>query len=167
MSGAVRTLRAALMVTLALAAGCGRNASPPAVPSHTGATARAAAEVWLTRSGLLHPVRRGVAGQGARAAMRRLLAGPTGAERAAGVQTAIPRGTRVLALRVTRHSATVNLSERFASNAGDSRGTVLRLAQVVYTLTAVPGIRSVIIQISGRPLTGGHRRADYRGVTGG
>jgi spore germination protein GerM len=99
--------------------------------------------------------------------MRRLLAGPTGPERAAGVRTAIPSGTRVLSLRVSRNTATVNLSERFAANAGDSRGTVLRLAQVVYTLTAVPGIRTVLIQISGRTLTGGHERRDYRGVTGG
>jgi Sporulation and spore germination len=162
---------AAALACLALVAGCG--STEPGVASAPGTSSPASpapstAQIWMTRSGLLHRVTRTVGGgPAARAALQALLAGPTDAERAAGVRTAIPRGARVLALTVTGHRATVNLSERFAWNAGDSRSTVLRLAQVVYTLTGLPGIHSVQIEISGRPLRDGHRRVDYRGLTGG
>src|SRR5436305_7125431 len=131
---------AAALACGVLAAGCGWSESPAAAPAAGTRTSAVSttARIWLTRSGLLHHVTREVGGPGARAALRSLLSGPTDTERTSGVRTAIPKGTRVLAVSVAGHTATVNLSERFAADAGDSRATVLRLAQVVYTLTALP-----------------------------
>jgi spore germination protein GerM len=83
-----------------------------------------------------------------RAALLALLHGPTTAERARGIRSALPAGTRLVRLQVARGTATVGL-------AGGSRrawltGGVYATAQVVYTLTARPGIERVWMRVSGR-----------------
>ena len=83
-----------------------------------------------------------------RAALVALLRGPTAAERAHGIRSALPSGTRLVSLRVARRTATVDL-------AGGSRrawltGGFYATAQVVYTLTARPGIDRVRMRVSGR-----------------
>lgn len=83
-----------------------------------------------------------------RAALLALLHGPTAAERARGIRSALPAGTRLARLRVARGTATVGL-------AGGSRrawlaGGVYATAQVVYTLTARPGIERVWMRVRGR-----------------
>src|SRR5438045_7585457 len=47
-----------------------------------------------------------------RAALLELLRGPTAAERDRGVRSALPRGTRLVAVRVTGRTATVDLRGR-------------------------------------------------------
>jgi spore germination protein GerM len=83
-----------------------------------------------------------------RAAVLALLRGPTGAERGRGIRSALPAGTRLLRLRVARGTATVGF-------AGGSRRAWLAdgfyaTAQVVYTLTARPGIERVWMRVGGR-----------------
>jgi hypothetical protein len=78
-------------------------------------------------------------------------AGPTAAERAAGLATQIPSGTRLLDLAVSGGVATVDLSGTF-DDGGGSLSMVLRVAQVVYTLTQFDTIRSVAFRLDGVPV---------------
>ena len=83
-------------------------------------------------------------------AMQALLAGPTASERAAGIETALPPKTKLVALRVARGTATVELSRaRTTSTAFDVSLRPARAAQVVYTLTAIPGVKQVLISVNG------------------
>lgn len=83
-----------------------------------------------------------------RAALLALLHGPTAAERGRGIRSALPAGTRLVRFRLSRGTATVAL-------AGGSRqawltGGLYATAQVVYTLTARPGIERVSMRVAGR-----------------
>ena len=87
------------------------------------------------------------------ATLEALLAGPTEDEAAAPnhLLTAIPTGTRALGLVLDGNVATVDLSGEFGSGGG-SESMLGRVAQVVYTLTALPGIEAVVFRIDGRPV---------------
>jgi len=108
----------------------------------------------------------------ATAATEALLAGPTAAERAAGLTTTVPEGTRLLGLRIQSGVATVDLSGAFASGGG-SLSMQARVAQVVYTLTRFPTVRAVDFRLDGAMvetlggeglmLDAGQTRADWRG----
>lgn len=90
----------------------------------------------------------------ARAAMDGLLAGPAGSELTAtpAITSAIPAGTRLLGLSISNGIATVDLSRDFEAGGG-SRSAFGRLAQVVYTLTQFPTVRSVVFQVEGETVT--------------
>jgi hypothetical protein len=77
-----------------------------------------------------------------------LLAGPTATERAAGLGTAIPTGTTVRSVSVAGKVATVDLTGQFITGGG-SLSMLLRTAQVVFTLTGLPGIDRVAFSIDG------------------
>jgi spore germination protein GerM len=83
-----------------------------------------------------------------RAALLALLRGPTAGERGGGIRSALPAGTRLVAVGVTRATATVDLlgGSRRAWLAGGFYAT----AQVVYTLTAREGIERVWMRVDGR-----------------
>jgi spore germination protein GerM len=83
-------------------------------------------------------------------ALDALLAGPTLAEAENGYQTAISTGTRLLSVSVTAGVATVNFSSAFGMIVGADQ--IPAVAQVVYTITGIPGISSVAFQISGQPI---------------
>ena len=86
-------------------------------------------------------------------ALSALLAGPTSDE--AGLRTissAIPVGSRSLGLTVTDRIATVDLSSEFESGGG-SASTLIRLGQVVFTLTQFPSVQSVVFKVDGRTAT--------------
>jgi hypothetical protein len=89
-------------------------------------------EVWFVRAGRLvaasrtHVATRRVAA----AALMALLGGPTASERAAGVTSAVPAGTRLLAVSIKRGVATVDLTSDYQSGGG-SLSMQLRLGQVV------------------------------------
>jgi hypothetical protein len=110
-------------------------------------------EVWLVRKGRLvealrtHPPTPRVA----TAALNALLAGPTGSERSSGVTTQIPPGTRLLGISIARGVANVDLSSDY-QNAAGSRALQLRLAQVVYTATQFPTVKSVRFSVDGAPV---------------
>jgi spore germination protein GerM len=78
-----------------------------------------------------------------------LLAGPSVTERRHRLSSAVPAGTRLLGLAVRARVAAVDLSSRFSSGGG-SLSMHERLAQLVFTLTAVRGIDRVTLKLDGR-----------------
>lgn len=103
-------------------------------------------------AGTMVPVQRAVRGRGAEASLRgafdALLAGPTPQERAIGLTTEIPAGTRLRGLTVREGVATVDLSEAVGSGGG-SASMQGRLWQIVYTGTSHPAARQVRLIIEG------------------
>jgi len=83
--------------------------------------------------------------------MRALLAGPTDQERSAGMTSAIPEGTTLLGLDIKNGIATVDLSKEYASGGG-SLSMMMRLAQVVFTLTQFPSVQGVSFMLDGKPI---------------
>jgi len=143
-------------------------------PTTTGqVTAPLSFDVWFARGEQLVSERRTHARtpRVATAAVSALLAGPTSAERAAGVKTAIPAGTRLLGVSINDGVATVDLTSQYQSGGG-SLSMQVRLGQVVYTLTQFPTVKSVRFALDGAPVNVfssegivlGHPvgRADYR-----
>lgn len=80
--------------------------------------------------------------------LRVLLEGPRTDEREAGVATEIPAGVRLLNASVEDGVARVDLSGEFQEPAPPER-IALRVAQVVWTLTALREVRSVSFAIDG------------------
>jgi hypothetical protein len=68
------------------------------------------------------------------------------------ISTAIPAGTKLLGLSIKDGVATVDLSGEFAQGGG-SASSQYRLAQVVYTLTQFPTVKSVLFKVDGEPVT--------------
>lgn len=83
-------------------------------------------------------------------AMQELLAGPTAEERSKPVRTAIPVPTELLGVFVRNGVADVNLTAQFETASAELLH-LLRIAQVVWTLTELPGVRAVRFRIHGAP----------------
>jgi len=77
-----------------------------------------------------------------------LLDGPTSREDARGITSEIPPQTRLLTESVTGGVIQVNLSREF-QGAGSSQSALLRVAEVVRTLTSLKGVAFVRFQIDG------------------
>jgi len=85
-----------------------------------------------------------------RAAVEALLAGPSAGERAAGIDTTLPRGVRLASLTLKGGTATVALTHAQSAATGfDVSLRPARAAQLVYTLTAIPGVKQVLISVNG------------------
>ena len=82
------------------------------------------------------------------AALSSLLAGPNDFERGYGLTTAVPQGTRLLGLSIENGIASVDLTSEFESGGG-TLSMQARLAQVVYTLTQFPTVKSVLLSLDG------------------
>lgn len=144
-----------------LASGCGGGEAQTAgdVPSGAETTEPQRGDfkryrVWLTRGEQLFAVTR----QGRSVpelpftlAVQELLEGPTAAEVAAGVGTAIPSGTRFLDGTLEDGTVTVDLTSEYESGGG-SASMFARLAQVVYTLTEFPAVERVSFMLDGNPV---------------
>jgi hypothetical protein len=87
----------------------------------------------------------------ARGAVLALLAGPNAEDRARGLASEVPAGSRLLGITVRDSIATVDLSRDFESGGG-SASMLMRLAQLVYTLTRVPGVVGVRLWLDGQPV---------------
>jgi hypothetical protein len=87
----------------------------------------------------------------ARGALLALLAGPDSAERARGLFSSIPEGSHLLGITARDSTATVDLTRVFESGGG-AADVRIRLAQLVYTLTRVPGLRRVALWLEGNPV---------------
>jgi hypothetical protein len=96
----------------------------------------------------------------ATAAVTALLAGPTTGETGRSISTAIPSGTQLLDLAIDKSVATIDLSAEFVGG-GDSAAVQTRQAQVTYTLTQFPTVKSVIFQIEGVQLGDAATRTTY------
>jgi germination protein M len=108
-------------------------------------------EVWFTNGERLFVTKRtqeatqavGAASIGA------MLAGPGAEETSVGVGTQVPAGTEMLDLFIADGLATVDLSGDFEVGGG-SASAVMRIAQVVYTLTQFPSVEAVNFRIDGQ-----------------
>jgi lipoprotein-anchoring transpeptidase ErfK/SrfK len=87
-------------------------------------------------------------GSGVEAAVEGLLAGPTAAETKKGVRSQLPAGVLVKSLTVEDGIASIDLGARFAS-VTSAESLPARLAQLVLTLTAVPGVEAVKVRVNG------------------
>jgi L,D-transpeptidase catalytic domain/Sporulation and spore germination/Putative peptidoglycan binding domain len=113
-----------------------------AAPADSARTAR----VWFLQDGRLVAVQRRA--PTVADTIRALLAGPTAAERARGLRTAVPRATPLRAVAIERRVVTVDLGSRFA--AGRSETSLrARVAQVVRTVSSVPGVAGVRVLVEG------------------
>ena len=81
------------------------------------------------------------------AALRALFAGPTSSELRRGLRTSVPTDVTLLGASVANGVATIDVSSGFKR--GSAVSVRARLAQVVYTATAVPGVTSVRIAVDG------------------
>jgi hypothetical protein len=164
-----------LAATALLASGCGGGEAQTAgdVPSDTETTepdpgGTQTYRIWLTRGDKLFAVtREGPALPDPQPVdddglllwvdaggdpLELLLDGPSEAEAAAGVGTAIPEGTRVLLIGLDGNgTATIDLTSEYESGGG-SASMFARLAQVVYTLTEFPGVERVSFMLDGEPV---------------
>ena len=108
--------------------------------------AGAGANVWFLADG--KPVQVQRPGATIEGAVRGLLAGPTAAERARGIQSAVPRRTPLLSVTVSRRIVTVDLGARFAGGR-DPAALRARVGQLVRTTRSIPGVRAVKVLIEG------------------
>lgn len=108
------------------------------------------------------------------AAMKALLEGPTAAEKEVGMVSSIPQGTTFLGLSIKDGVATVDLSKEYASGGG-SLSMMMRLAEVIFTLTQFPTVDGVNFKLDGKAIDvlGGEglildhpmSRADYEDIS--
>ena len=147
-----------LALALLLAAGCdggddGGSTTPPGTTTDETSPETMTVAAYLLRDGKVSPVARSVASSSAvaRAALEALLDGPTTEERAAGLASAIPEGTRLLDVSIADDVATVDLSGSF-DDGGGSASMLGRVAQVVATLTRFPNVERVAFRLEGDPV---------------
>ncbi len=111
-------------------------ASPTGEPTKT----IQAAVLYFTAAGQLSVVPSQVSSAApARQALEQLFNGPPDA----GHSTEIPDAARLQDIVISARTARVSLNEPFFAPGG-ATGTLLRLAQVVYTVTQFPGVTDVI-----------------------
>lgn len=161
------TRRAALVVALLLSAGCARTSGTVEVPPEdlpfgvarrptpsTTAARTTHVTVYFVRAQRLASARRRIqAGPLSAAALgRALLDGPDARERAAGLRTYLPVAVSLLGVVVREGVATVDLSAEFQKPAPKD-AIALRVAQVAWTLTELPGVNEVAFSIDGEPIS--------------
>jgi hypothetical protein len=118
-----------------------------ALAAPAGATGGAlSTDVWFLRHGRPAAVARSA--PGVPGIVRALLAGPTRKERAQGFRTAIPTGTAIRDLRISRQVVTVDLAARFTAGR-DATSLRARVGQLVRTLRDVRGVQGVRVRIEG------------------
>jgi spore germination protein GerM len=119
-------------------------------PSTTQPVDEPAAVIYLVQNEKLKVAGRHVGTLDETAVMQSLLAGPTAAETATGISTFIPSGTTLRSVAIEGNEAVVDLSTQFESGGG-SLSMQLRVAEVVFTLTALPSVDTVRFSIEGEP----------------
>lgn len=110
--------------------------------------------IWLVHNDGLVPILRTtteVSLTPARSSIDALLAGPTAQERAAGLSSAIPKGTKLLGIALHDGVATIDLTSEYATGGG-ALSMQDRLGQIVYTLTEFPTIKKVLFHLDGAPV---------------
>lgn len=141
--------------------------TPPPTTQPSTPTARRVT-VFLVQGSHLAIVERRTT-PGLKAAITDLLAGPTTQEKALGLTSAIPSGTKLNS--ATQVGATAQLDFTDALGTVSGREEVLAFAQIVATSTSLPGVQQVQVAIAGQtvnaPLQDGTlaqgpvTRADY------
>jgi lipoprotein-anchoring transpeptidase ErfK/SrfK len=117
---------------------------PASAPA--GEAKASAVQVYFLQGEQLIPVSR--PGSTLRASVTALLAGPTRGETARQFRSLVPNGTRLRSVRLVNGVATIDLDERFAAGR-NADALSARVAQLVFTATAVRGVKSVQVLIAG------------------
>jgi germination protein M len=125
--------------------------TPAATPASGASSHTVTLGVWLQRGAHMWLTKRTLPAtpRVATAAITALLAGPSSAERAAGVSTAIPAGTRLQRISIDSGVATVSLTAQIGAGAG-APSVRMRLAELTYTVTQFPSVQAVRLQVNGR-----------------
>ncbi len=145
----------------------------PTTVTGPGGSAVSTVTVYFVRANArLVPVT--LTGAGLPGAVDLLLAGPTRSEIAAGIESALPAGTRLLSATRSGALARLDFTSTLASVSGQEQ--LLAFGQIVATATSVPGVGSVQVTVTGQdvnaPLpdgslaTGPVTRADYASLLG-
>jgi Sporulation and spore germination/L,D-transpeptidase catalytic domain/Putative peptidoglycan binding domain len=114
-----------------------------------GAATPSSSEVYLLQGEGLKTVPRQLGTSTVAAAITSLLRGPTAAEKKSDARTQIPAGTKLRAASVKAGVATIDLTRPFVE--GTNRASLIaRLAQLVWTVTAVPNVTGVRLRIDGK-----------------
>ncbi|MCE5202886.1 MAG: GerMN domain-containing protein [Actinomycetia bacterium] len=87
----------------------------------------------------------------ATAALKELLNGTTDTDALYGFHTEIPKKTSLRSVTVKNKIATVDLTDAF-DDGGGSLSMMMRVAQVVYTLTQFSTVQSVVFEMNGKPV---------------
>ena len=131
------------MAALAFALRHGPTVVPLLRPGQRDAT------IFLVRGNRLEPVRRVLQRSDGAELLRALFGGPADEERRLGIRSAIPTGVTPVQVTRTGSVAVVEAPEQITRSEGEDQ--VLAVAQIVYTLTASDGVRSVQLTRSGAP----------------
>lgn len=122
-----------------------RTEAPPT--TQFAAPSPASAELFFVRDSRLAPVGRQTETPSVDEALAALGSGPTASERGDGLRTALP-GPVELAGAEAAGVPVVEVAESFGEIEGEEQ--ILALAQIVFTLTGVPGVNGVAFSLSGR-----------------
>jgi lipoprotein-anchoring transpeptidase ErfK/SrfK len=163
----VRRLAACLLVAVLTLAACGDTSSPDSAPSSssppvTTGPPTAPVSVYFLKGEQFNPVTRSVphGEEAPQGALEELFAGPTSEEKAQGIDTALPEGVKLDSVVVADGTATVTVSHaQTTPTPMDVSLRPARASQIVYTLTAIPGITKVVINVNGES------RATFEGDT--
>jgi hypothetical protein len=109
----------------------------------------ARSEIYLLQGEGLKAVPRQLSSRTLPLVIGTLLRGPTATEKKADVRSQIPAGTRLLSATVTNRTATINLARPYVDGT-DRSSLSARLAQLVWTAIAVPGVKGVRLLIDGK-----------------
>ncbi|HWC10601.1 MAG TPA: GerMN domain-containing protein [Acidimicrobiales bacterium] len=123
-----------------------RTEAPPPT-TQFAAPSPASAELFFVRDSRLAPVGRQTETPSVDDALAALGSGPTASERGDGLRTALP-GPVELAGADAAGVPVVEVAESFGEVEGEEQ--ILALAQIVFTLTGLPGVNGVAFSLSGR-----------------
>jgi len=172
-----RGIRASVITLALIAAGCGASDEPASTtsvgsvvtttaptattteppttttePPTTAAPRLVDVKVYLVRGQRLAIAHRRVAAPAIlRGALDALFDGLTATDRAEGLTTAVPAGTRLRDVALADGTATVDLTGSFGSGGG-SLSMSVRLAQVLYTATQFANVERVVLRLDGIPV---------------
>ena len=187
----IATWAAAVLAVTAVGVGCGVSegsptfvadedvpfgllASTTTTPVTDPGPAPRSVQVCFVRDATVTPVQRQLTAPGLDAAVAALADGPTPAEQAAGLRTALLTEDAARQIGLSAGIARVDLTPGFA--AGGTQNSTLALGQLVCTLTAQPGVGQVSFTLEGQPVdvpladgslaTRPVTRDDYAGIIG-
>lgn len=131
--------------------GSGEQTAPPATGGGSSTAAPLTLSVYYPREDKLGVVARQVPHTKAvaTAAVNELLKGPSSTDAAYGFHTEIPAGTRLRSVSIRDHVATVDLTGEF-DDGGGSLSMLMRLAQLVFTVTQFDSVDAVTLKLDGR-----------------
>jgi len=82
-------------------------------------------------------------------AIDQLMAGPNEQEKARGLTTEIPQGTRARKVEIEGNAAIIDINSALHNFTGNAADAKMLIAQLVYTATDIKGINQIILKLQG------------------